>query len=44
MVDGRPAKLRLYEESVAELQEAIPSNATSTGGIPAFSVLDMQCE
>ena len=43
MVDGRPATLRLYEESVAERQEAIPSDATRVGS-GVVSVLDIQCE
>ena len=43
MVDGRPATLRLYEESVAGRQEAIPSTVVG-GGSGVFSVLDIQCE
>jgi hypothetical protein len=43
MVDGRPATLRLYEESVAERQEAIPSTASPVGSA-VVSVLDIQCE
>jgi hypothetical protein len=43
MVDGRPATLRLYEEGVAERQEAIPSTASAVGSA-VFNVLDIQCE
>jgi hypothetical protein len=44
MVDGRPATLRLYEQSVVSAQLAIPSNASATDRSAVFNVLDIQCE
>ncbi len=44
VVDGRPAALRLYEQSVVMSRFAIPSTASAPDRSAVFNILDIGCE